>query len=134
MALKEEAGIAPAATSRAAATIASLCGVGVQVGAVIGAANLWPREKALADGMERVTADQMGMLASVMNALALADALAHIGLAPRVQTGIERSSISRQCGPVLVLWMENQLPIVLLQLDHEGLKRMVLRGAVRNSY
>jgi len=70
-----------------------LCDLGVQVGIVIGAGNLWRGQEGVAYGMERSTADHMGMIATIMNALALQDALERQGLATRVQTAIEMRSI-----------------------------------------
>lgn len=67
----------------------------VQVAIVIGGGNLWRgMEDGVAHGMERATADHMGMLATVMNALALADALGKYGLETRVQTAIEMRAVA----------------------------------------
>ncbi|MCO6451298.1 MAG: UMP kinase [Caldilineales bacterium] len=68
--------------------------MGVQVALVIGAGNLWRGKQGLAHGMEQVRADHMGMLATVMNSLALQDALERIGVVTRVQTAIEMRSIA----------------------------------------
>ena len=68
--------------------------MGIQIGVVVGGGNIWrgaPGEKA---GMDRATADYMGMLATVINALALQDALEHLGLESRVQTAIEMRSVA----------------------------------------
>jgi uridylate kinase len=65
-----------------------------EVAIVIGAGNLWRGRDGLAHGMERATADQMGMLATVMNALALRDALERAGLETRVQTAIEMKQLA----------------------------------------
>jgi len=67
---------------------------GVEVAIVLGAGNLWRGRDGLLHGMERATADHMGMLATVMNALALADALGRVGLETRVQTAIEMRAIA----------------------------------------
>jgi len=61
---------------------------------VIGAGNLWRGKDGQEHGMEHVTADHMGMLATVMNALALADALRRFGIEPRVMTAIEMQSVA----------------------------------------
>ena len=61
---------------------------------VIGAGNLWRGTDGLAHGMDRATADQMGMLATVMNSLALRDALERIGVTVRVHTAIEMATIA----------------------------------------
>lgn len=68
--------------------------LGVQVALVIGAGNLWRGKQGLEHGMEQVKADHMGMLATVMNALALQDALERVGITTRVQTAIEMRSIA----------------------------------------
>jgi uridylate kinase len=67
---------------------------GVQVAVVLGAGNIWRGRDGLAHGMERSTADHMGMLATVMNALALRDALHRMGVDTRVQTAIEMTAIA----------------------------------------
>jgi uridylate kinase len=69
--------------------------LGIEVAIVIGAGNLWRGMKDGAPhGMDRATADHIGMLATVMNSLALADALKRHGLDPRVQTAIEMRSVA----------------------------------------
>lgn len=87
-------GINPHEADRVAASIAAIHALEVEVGLVIGAGNLWRGRDGLAHGMDRATADQMGMLATVMNALALADALERQGITPRVQTAIEMRAIA----------------------------------------
>jgi uridylate kinase len=67
---------------------------GVEVAIVLGAGNIWRGKDGLAHGMERATADHMGMLATVMNALALQDALERTGVTTRVQTSIEMKSVA----------------------------------------
>jgi uridylate kinase len=64
------------------------------VAVVIGAGNLWRGQIGIKAGMERATADYMGMIATVMNALALQDALERQGVATRVQTAIEMRSVA----------------------------------------
>jgi uridylate kinase len=66
----------------------------VEIAIVIGGGNLWRGTTGMDQGMEQPTADYMGMLATVMNALALQDALERIGLITRVQTSIEMKSIA----------------------------------------
>lgn len=66
----------------------------VQIAIVLGAGNIWRGKDGLVHGMERATADHMGMLATVMNALALQDALERIGITTRVQTSIEMRSLA----------------------------------------
>jgi len=67
---------------------------GVQVGMVIGGGNMWRGEPAAERGMERATADYMGMLATVMNALALQSAMESIGLHTRVQTAVTMTEVA----------------------------------------
>ena len=66
----------------------------VEVAIVLGAGNIWRGKDGLAHGMERATADHMGMLATVMNALALQDSLERMGVFTRVQTGIEMRQVA----------------------------------------
>jgi uridylate kinase len=87
-------GIDPERAENVATTIKNVVDLGVQVGIVIGAGNLWRGLAGVDQGMERSTADHMGMIATIMNALALQDALERKGLATRVQTAIEMRSIA----------------------------------------
>ena len=68
--------------------------LGVDVAIVIGAGNLWRGRIGIDRGMDRATADYMGMLATVMNALALMDAMERIGLVTRVQSAIEMHAVA----------------------------------------
>jgi len=82
-------GIDPATIARYASEVAELLEAGIEVGVVIGGGNLF-RGAGLAEaGMERVTGDQMGMLATVMNALAMQDALEHKGVYARVMSALK---------------------------------------------
>ena len=74
--------------------LAGLVHMGVQIGIVIGAGNFWRGEQASRSGMERATADYMGMLATVLNALALQAALERIGIETRVQTAISMAEVA----------------------------------------
>jgi uridylate kinase len=87
-------GIDPAAAEDVAAKIAILKSYGTEFAIVLGAGNIWRGIDGIARGMERATADQMGMLATVMNALALQDALERAGLDTRVQTAIEMRALA----------------------------------------
>jgi uridylate kinase len=87
-------GIDPYRAESLAATINQVRDNDVEVAIVLGAGNLWRGKDGLAHGMERATADHMGMLATVMNSLALQDALERIGIVTRVQTSIEMRSIA----------------------------------------
>jgi len=68
--------------------------MGVDVAVVIGAGNLWRGKQGLERGMDRSTADYMGMLATVMNAMALMDALERMGVYTRVMSAIEMRAIA----------------------------------------
>jgi uridylate kinase len=68
--------------------------LGVDIALVIGAGNLWRGRIGLERGMDRATADYMGMLATVMNALALMDAMERLGLVTRVQSAIEMHAVA----------------------------------------
>lgn len=67
---------------------------GVQVGIVVGGGNFWRGVKDGGDRMERTRADHMGMLATTINALAVADVLEHSGVEVRVQTAIEMKAVA----------------------------------------
>lgn len=85
---KAQFGIDPAILDRIANDVAELISMGVEVGLVIGGGNLF-RGKALSEiGLGRVTGDHMGMLTTVMNALALRDALERIDLPARIMSAI----------------------------------------------
>ena len=68
--------------------------LGVQIGVVIGGGNIFRGISAAANGMDRVTADYTGMLATIMNALALQDALKKVDVDSRVQTAIEMREVA----------------------------------------
>lgn len=68
--------------------------LGVEVAVVIGAGNLWRGKQGLDRGMDRATADHMGMLGTVMNAMALMDALERSGVYTRVQSAIEMRAVA----------------------------------------
>ncbi len=88
-------GIDPKRAEEVALKIRRVVDSGIQVALVIGAGNLWRgKTDGLDHGMERVTADHMGMLATVMNALALQDALERQGVPTRVMTGIEVRAVA----------------------------------------
>ena len=68
--------------------------MGVEIVIVIGAGNLWRGKQGLDRGMDRATADYMGMLATVMNAMTLMDALERAGITTRVQTALEMRTVA----------------------------------------
>lgn len=86
-------GIDPKVLDRMAVEIGQLVEIGVQVGLVIGGGNLFRGAALNAAGMDRVTGDHMGMLATVMNALAMRDALERANVATRVMSAIPMSGV-----------------------------------------
>jgi uridylate kinase len=94
LAAPEGSGIDPTRAEDLAVRIHAVQECGVQVAVVIGAGNLWRGDRGLARGMERATADYMGMIATVMNALALMDALERKGVITRVQSAIEMRAVA----------------------------------------
>jgi uridylate kinase len=87
-------GINRATISRIVQEINEVVGLGVQVAVVIGGGNIFRGVAPAAEGMDRATADYMGMLATVMNALALQDAMKHIGLKARVQSALNIEQVA----------------------------------------
>jgi uridylate kinase len=86
-------GIDPKVIHRVAAEIYDLVNIGVQVALVIGGGNIFRGAGLASGGIDRVTADQMGMLATVMNALAMQDALERLGLFVRVMSALKINQI-----------------------------------------
>src|SRR5271163_1765095 len=82
-------GIDPARVAALATEVAEVARTGVQIGLVVGGGNFFRGVAAAAQNMDRVAADHMGMLATVINALALQDALEKQGIPTRVMTAIE---------------------------------------------
>ncbi len=87
-------GIDPAVTSQIATDVGEIEALGVQTAIVIGGGNIFRGLAASARGMDRATADYMGMLATVINALALQDALEHCAITTRVLTAIEMRAVA----------------------------------------
>jgi uridylate kinase len=87
-------GIDPMQAESIARRIQDVHKLGVEIAIVIGAGNLWRGKQGLERGMDRATADYMGMLATVMNALALMDALERQGVITRVQSAVEMRSVA----------------------------------------
>ncbi|MCC6147202.1 MAG: UMP kinase [Anaerolineaceae bacterium] len=94
MALNGKMGINPQAARWIAERVREVYQMGVGVAIVIGAGNLWRGRDGIELGMDRTTADYMGMLATVMNALALMDALESIDVVTRVQSAIEMRAVA----------------------------------------
>jgi len=88
-----EFGIDPKVLNRIALEVGQLVGIGVQVGLVIGGGNLFRGRSLQEAGMDRVTGDHMGMLATVMNALAMRDALERSNISTRVMSAIPMSGV-----------------------------------------
>jgi uridylate kinase len=84
----------PAVVTRIAEEVAEIRALGVQVAIVIGGGNIFRGMAGSARGMDRATADYMGMLATVMNGLALQDGLEHHGVPTRVLTAIEMRAVA----------------------------------------
>lgn len=87
-------GIDPATVEYMAAEIKKVVDMGVQIAIVIGGGNIFRGVQASVEGMERASADYMGMLATVINALALQNALEKIGIQTRVQSAIEMRELA----------------------------------------
>lgn len=91
---KQGTGINTAVIQQIATDIGAAYKAGVQIGLVIGGGNIYRGVAASAEGMDRASADYMGMLATCINALALQDALEKAGVPTRVQTAIEMAEIA----------------------------------------
>lgn len=86
-------GISPKVMTAIARELKEVVDAGVQVALVVGAGNIFRGEGLARSGMDRVTGDQMGMLATVINALAIQDAIERIGLEARVQSAIRINEV-----------------------------------------
>ncbi|NEO35298.1 MAG: UMP kinase [Moorea sp. SIOASIH] len=87
-------GISPEVVQEIAAEVAAVLNEGVQMAIVVGGGNIFRGLKAAAGGMDRATADYIGMIATVMNALTLQDALERNQIPTRVQTAIEMQEVA----------------------------------------
>jgi uridylate kinase len=87
-------GVRPEALSSIVAEVKKAVEKGIQLGVVVGGGNIWRGEQDRGEAIGRVTADYMGMLATLMNALALQDALEHAGVTTRVATAIEMRAVA----------------------------------------
>mgnify|MGYP001608956233 FL=1 len=90
----EDFGISPDMLKYVAWEIKSIVDLGVQVGIIVGGGNIFRGVAATSYGMERASADHMGMLATVINSLALQNALEKAGLETRVQTAISMHEVA----------------------------------------
>ena len=91
---KQSSGVDPEVANYIAAEIKSLADLNVQIGIVVGGGNIFRGLEASSKGMDRTSADYMGMLATVINSLALQSALEMSGIATRVQSAIEMHQIA----------------------------------------
>lgn len=89
-----EYGIDPAMAQRLAAEIKEVAATGAQLAIVVGGGNIFRGYSASVNGMDRATADYMGMIATIMNALALQDAIEKAGVESRVLTAIEMPQVA----------------------------------------
>ena len=87
-------GIDPAIVQSIAEDVLKVVENNIQLAIVVGGGNIFRGLKGSADGMDRATADYVGMLATVMNAISLQDGLERVGVATRVQTAIEMQEIA----------------------------------------
>ncbi|MBM3120655.1 MAG: UMP kinase [Chloroflexi bacterium] len=87
-------GIDPQRADEVAAKVLEVRNQGIEVAIVIGAGNLWRGREGILRGMERATADYMGMLATVMNSMALMDALERGGTVTRVMSAVEMRAVA----------------------------------------
>ena len=87
-------GIDPAIVQSIAEDVSKVIENNVELAIVVGGGNIFRGLKGSADGMDRATADYVGMLATVMNAISLQDGLERVGVATRVQTAIEMQEIA----------------------------------------
>ena len=90
---KENFGISPEVMSFLAGELKDTLATGVQIALVVGGGNIFRGEGLARSGMDRVTGDQMGMLATVINALAIQDAIERAGLEARVQSAIRINEV-----------------------------------------
>ena len=90
----EGQGISPSIVQSIASQVKEIHEMGVEVAVVVGGGNIWRGKVGSEMGMDRTTADYMGMLATVMNSLAMQDSLESIGVETRVQTSIEMRQVA----------------------------------------
>ena len=118
-------GIDPEVVYRLAGEIKEASDSGIEIAVVVGGGNIWRGLKGSAGGMDRASADYMGMLATVINSVALQDALEKMGVTTRVQTAIEMQQIAEpyirrrairhlEKGRVVILAPVQGIPILLL--------------------
>lgn len=91
---EREYGVDPKTVNQIAGEVVAVHALGVQLAVVVGGGNFYRGMKAAAEGMDRATADYAGMLATLLNALALQDAFERLGAQTRVQSAIEISEVA----------------------------------------
>ena len=91
---REDFGIDPEVLSRLADELKEVAGLGIQVGVVVGGGNIFRGQGLARAGMDRVTGDYMGMLATVINSVAVQAVLEHQGVPTRVMTAMARPVVS----------------------------------------
>lgn len=91
---KHSSGIEPSVIQSIAEQVKEVSQLGVEIAIVVGGGNIWRGKVGSEMGMDRTTADYMGMLATIMNALALQDSLENIDIPTRVQTSIEMRQVA----------------------------------------
>lgn len=91
---QQNCGVDPDQVEFIADKVQDIYGLGVQISIVIGGGNLWRGQIGVEHGMDPVTADHMGMIATVINGMALQDALQRRGIESRVQTAIQMNQIT----------------------------------------
>jgi len=91
---KREFGIEPAVASQIASEVAEIHSMGVETALVIGGGNIFRGVAASQGGMDRVTADHMGMLATLINGLAMQDSLEHLGVVTRLMSAVEIRAVA----------------------------------------
>ncbi len=87
-------GIEPAVVRQIAVEVVEVAAIGIQIAVVVGGGNIIRGVSAHEQGIDRITGDSMGMLATVINALALSSAIEHLGVPTRVQTAIEMNEVA----------------------------------------
>jgi len=105
-------GINRATITRIVAEVKEVVDLGVQVAVVIGGGNIFRGVAPAAEGMDRATADYMGMLATVMNAMALQDAMKNIGLNARVQSALNVEVVEPYIRAKALRYLEEDVVVI----------------------
>lgn len=105
-------GINRATITRIVSEIKEVVDLGVQVAVVIGGGNIFRGVAPAAEGMDRATADYMGMLATVMNAMALQDAMKNVGLSARVQSALNVEVVEPYIRAKAIRYLEEDVVVI----------------------